>query len=395
MQVREHAFTINQSRYRAGNLVNRLNFESGHSVARRRLLSLAPFVGVAGFAPTLSFAGAGSSDASVGVLLPNNERIPGLRIDWRLGFQSELLAAKATFQPQYLEYSVGSYRALAAAQSLLDGGCTTLTGIFNRNLATHLGESLDRHSAKFLVSDLGANAIRGNPTCDRLIRVGPDLWRQAYLAGQHFAQLGAKRALIATSFYEAGYDLPNAFQLGFMTADGGSADIVVTGTPDVASNDQEFAALADALSGNRFDVLFSLYSGREATRYLKFAQSINGRVGTIAALSPLLHGLPQSAVVSASAMAVQVVTSGAADNHEGNSAQTIYTSMGRFAARAVLASIGSDCSSSPEWFTTIARTTGVSLATRAAPAHTKPSPTAFASSLRSSLTSGWIAPYGA
>jgi len=378
-------------------ILNICSLTSEPSATRRQLLLAAPLAPLTALVPAIASA---QSGPLVGVLLPNSERIPGLRMDWRHGFQAELMAANASVNPQYLEYPVGSHRALAAAQALLDRGCTTLTGIFNRNLATHLGESLDRRSATFLVSDLGANAIRGDGNCDRLVRVGPNLWHQAYLAGQHFAQLGGKRALIATSFYEAGYDLPGAFQCGFIAAGGDRADTVVTGTPDITSNAAEFTRLEDALSGNAFDVLFSLYSGREATRYLQFAQTIHKRVGTIASLSPLLHGLPQSAAVRASKIALEVVTAHAPNRDPSiASNETIYTSMGRVAARAVLASLAhaSRCPAYPEWSTTIALAPSAGAATRPATLATAfaATDTTLASPWPAGITSGWIAPYGA
>ncbi len=373
--------------------MNQLCGTAGHSLTRRRLLLAAPLASAAALAPTMAFA---KTDSPVGVLLPDNERIPGLRLDWRHGFQSELLDAGATFQPHYLEYSVGSHRALLAAESLLDAGCTTITGIFNRNLATQLGESLDRRSAKFLVSDLGANAVRGHQSCDRLTRVGPNLWQHAYQAGQHVAQSGAKRALIATSFYEAGYDLPSAFKRGFLAAGGDSADIVVTGTPELPAGDDGFSRIADALSGPTFDVLFSLYSGREAVRYLQFAPSIHAAVGTQISLSSMLHGLPQSAFARAAAMDFEVVTA-----HSPNVSQadeTIYASMGRMAARAVLAALGGSCQKSPEWSTTLAR---VSAAAQSATDWATPAVTTLSATTLTSpwpaagAVSGWIAPYGA
>jgi hypothetical protein len=367
-----------------------------HSVARRRLVLTAPLASFTALAPAITFAQSDVADATVSVLLPKSERIPSFRIDWQQGFQAELLAAGAALRPQYVEYPSGSYRALSAAQSLLDAGCTTLTGIFSRNLATHLGPSLERHSARFMVSDLGANAIRGDQRCDRLTRVGPNLWQQSYQAGQHFAQRGAKRALIATSFYEAGYDLPSAFKQGFMDAGGNSAQIVVTGTPDVLTNDLEFVALADALAGNTYDVLFSLYSGREAIRYLQFAQTIRAGIGTRAALSPLLHGLPPNATTLASEMAFEIVTASVASGTASELNETIYMSMGRVAARAVLNSLGSTCQRSAEWSVAITRTALTKFSGQAEVSEiTRFGALSLASPWPPGITSGWLAPYGA
>jgi hypothetical protein len=357
-----------------------------HSATRRRLLLAAPLASAAALAPTVSFA---SGTAPVGVLLPSNERIPGLRLDWRRGFQAELLAAGSSIRPQFVSYAVGSHRALQAAQSVLDQGCSTLTGIFSRNLATHLSDSLERRSARFLVSDLGANAVRRNHTCDGLTRVGPNLWQHAYLAGQHYAASGAKRALIATSFYEAGYDLPGAFEAGFMAAGGDRAHIVVTGTPEPTLLDDGFTRVSDALASSRFDVLFSLYSGREAARYLQFAQrnGFNASVGQMAALSTLLHGLPQSSANRASAMSMQIAT--AQSPGLGETGETIYTTMGRVAAHEVLASLDRACAAPAAWSVALVSVGGSS--TAGTPVSLAP-PWALSPT---TVSSGWIAPYGA
>jgi hypothetical protein len=367
--------------------LKRFTVNSGHSAARRRLLLAAPLGAVAAIAPTLSFA---SANATVGVLLPVNERIPGMKLDWQQGFQAELMAADSRQRPHFLPYAVGSYRALAAAQSLLDQGCTALTGIFNRNLATHLSDSLEKRSANFFVSDLGANAVRSNAACERLTRVGPSLWQHAYLAGQRAAQHGARHAVIATSFYEAGYDLPGAFKQGFIDAGGTDATIVVTGTPDLHAGDG-FERITSALAARArpVDVLFSLYSGREAARYLAFAHTLSSRVGSMVALSPLLHGMPKRAYT---ALPLDVFSASVAGvSQQGES---LYASMGRVAARSVLAARGQSCGIDATW--TAAVTTPVASGEKGRElASVWPLRANLSAPWQSPSLSGWIAPYGA
>lgn len=371
------------------------------STIRRRLLLAAPLGSAASLVPAIALA---HSTSHVGVLLPGNERIPGLRLDWRTGFQTELLAAHASFQPHFVEYAVGPQRALQAAQSLLDHGCTTLTGIFSRNLADHLRDSLAQHSARFFVSDLGANAVRRSETCSNLSRVGPNLWQQAYIVGQHYAATGARRALVATSFYEAGYDLPGAFQAGFVAAGGEHVAVVVTGTPEPTLLDDGFTRVSAAIARDRFDVLFSLYSGREAARYLPFAQrdGFNSRVGQMAALSTLVHGLPQSAALRAGALSMQIAT--AQSPGLGDPAETLYTTMGRVAAREVLACIDASCAAPAQWSLVLTSASDLagSSAQRAAASRASPQLAAFGAAVatpwdtsRTTISSGWVAPYGA
>lgn len=342
----------------------------------------------AAIAPAISF---GQANARVGVLLPINERIPGMKLAWQQGFQAELIALDSHLQLDYVPYAVGSHRALAAAQLLLDQGCTTITGIFNRNLATHLSPSLEKHNANFLVSDLGANALRGNSTCARLARVGPNLWQHAYLAGQHAAAQGASNALIATSFYEAGYDLPGAFKQGFIDGGAQSAEIVVTGTPELSAGDDGFARITVALAANAraVDVLFSLYSGREASRYLRFARTLTLRVGRMMALSPLLHGMPRRTVADAPMTVVNASVSGVSRADE-----SLYMAMGRVAARGVLTARGETCASDVAWQATVNDGSAASGNASTSVASQTLNPDACAP-WQEATVSGWIAPYGA
>jgi hypothetical protein len=252
--------------------------------------------------------------------------------------------------------------------------------------------SLEKHGANFLVSDLGANAVRGDATCERITRVGPNLWHQAYRAGQHTAARGGTTALIATSFYEAGYDLPGAFKQGFVDGGGRSVTLVVTGTPELPTGDDGFARITAALAERvaPVDVLFSLYSGREASRYLTFARSLAPRVGSMVALSPLMHGMPRSKTADLPFTILSANFSGVSRANE-----SLYTTMGRVAARSVLASRGEEsCGTGSAWTTTL----------RQGSAPGTSEPVLLPASLlradssapwQNAAISGWVAPYGA
>jgi Periplasmic binding protein len=318
-----------------GSLATKEKQSQRTSQSRRALLLAAPaamagaFVGSSALASTL-----GGSGARVGVLLPQSERIPGMTASWRAAFVAELAVREPSMKPQFSSFHVGAYRAHDAAKQLLDGGCNVLTGIFNANLAFGLRDSLQQHNALFLVSDLGANAIRQPRQHERVVRVGPNLGQLSFAAGARLAAQGHRIALVAASFYESGYDLPNAFREGFLSAGGERVQVVVTGTPELSAGDDGFGRVASSLSADRPDVIWALYSGREAGRFLRFASTSVDAGVKVSGLASLVDGLPDLASVDAEGLQLTLADSRATGSADGT--MSLFASMGTVAARSVV-----------------------------------------------------------
>ena len=308
------------------------------SQSRRALLLAAPAAMAGVFAGSNVLAATlGERGARVGVLLPQAERIPGMTASWRAAFVSELALRKPSIKPQFATFHVGSYRALAAAQNLLDRGCTVLTGVFNANLAFALRESLQQRNALFLVSDLGANHIRQQREHERVVRVGPNLGQLSFAAGAHLAAQGHRTALVAASFYESGYELPNAFRAGFLSSGGQHVEVVITGTPELPTGDDGFTRIASALAADRPDVIWALYSGREASRFLRFAATDVDSNIRLSGLATMVDGLSDLASVDARGLQLTLADSQAVGVTTSTSGApvSLFAAMGSVAARSV------------------------------------------------------------
>lgn len=307
------------------------------SSRRRQLLLAGPVGATLASLPSMSDARAVTQ---VGVLMPQSEMIPGSRASWLQGFESELRNLSSSAGPSIVlrtaQYSPGPTRAIRTAQSMLDAGCHLLTGLFSCELADQIALSNWANDTKFIVADLGAKSRR-RPNESGVYRVGPSLWKHAYAAGQHQATLGARTALVASSFYESGFDLVEAYRAGFIHAGGSKVDIVVTGTPDLANGDLGLTRVSDALSAHHPDAMFALYSGHDADAFVMFAEkaALPGKLNLpIAALSPFIDSLSRHARAKASPLRMTIVLAKLIGDEREDS--SIFANTGRAAAIAMI-----------------------------------------------------------
>jgi hypothetical protein len=117
-------------------------------------------------------------------------------------------------------------------------------------------------SNTMLAIDTGANL----PETDQTMPVATlDVWSAAWITGHWAASALGRRAVIATSFYDSGYDSLYALHRGFETA-GGEAEVFLTHRPDHV----DFAGLAQLIDEKRPALVFAAYSGREAAEALPY-----------------------------------------------------------------------------------------------------------------------------
>jgi outer membrane PBP1 activator LpoA protein len=252
------------------------------SPLRRAMLLAAPTGAALASLPSLASA----SQSGIGLVLPATERVAGSRADWLSGFMSEQQWLGVVSPVVKTVYVTGPSSLKRATEALLQSGVQTLAGWADANSVADLSPVLDAHGARFLVSDLGAKSIRG-ALPNSVERGGMNLWQRAYDAGESVANRGAKTALVATSFYESGFDLVGAFARGFREAGGARLEVTVTGTPELAHGEQAWQRIDTLHPGFRPEAVFALYSGREAVEFAALARSRFERVKQASVLAML------------------------------------------------------------------------------------------------------------
>jgi branched-chain amino acid transport system substrate-binding protein len=140
-----------------------------------------------------------------------------------------------------------------------------VVGALSRHEAAALGPLLAEHDVPLLVSDIGANMVRARQLHPYIFRNSLNHWQSTWALGQWAATNLGRRALIASAFYDSGYDTIYAFWSGFEHAGGQQPELVVSHRPDGGSMDDVVTAVRQA----RPDAVFAAYSGPRAVEFVQ------------------------------------------------------------------------------------------------------------------------------
>lgn len=194
-----------------------------------------------------------------------------------------------------------------------------------------VGRPTSSVSNAMLAIDTGANL----PEAGQTMPVATlDVWGAAWTTGRWAAAELGRSAVIATSFYDSGYDSLYALHHGFESA-GGAATVHLTHRP---AGEVDFGDLTRLIEGSRPDVIFAAYSGREGDEALRFLKAAGYGIPIVGA--PLLT---DESSLGDSAAGVYTVLPWAADLPAGRDFAAAYKAMtgkpaGGFAALGDLAS---------------------------------------------------------
>jgi branched-chain amino acid transport system substrate-binding protein len=216
----------------------------------------------------------------VGVLLPRSAAYPVLGTNLLAGMRH--YASQAAGRPlQLIAESIAANQSDAhrGALKLLDQNrVDLLAGVLNPSVAASLRGTLADRRTFLVVADIGANVPRESEDNSLVAYSSLGYWRASHAMGRWAAQNMGRRAAIATSFYDGGYDTIYAFRLGFEAAGGQILDTFVSHRPTDA--DDHLAPMMAGIAAVQPDLVYAIYSGREAGDFLRAyaASSLAGRV---------------------------------------------------------------------------------------------------------------------
>lgn len=266
----------------------------GRSLTRRQFLKVTGSAGIALAAHGLvAPAATARASAPIAVLLPASNRTPTLSTAFLAGVDQALAAAGHPAAVERVAIGAGQADAPARLEQVLAANARTITiGLMGADAAAQLHPTLERHGATIVAADLGANVVRYHERSPRVLHVSLGAWQAAYALGQWEARSARRRAAVAISFYESGYDLPYAFRLGYERAGGSILTTAITHLPTSAPGDLD-AALAQIAAADP-EVVYAAYSGDEATAFVQAyaASALAGRVPLVG--SGLLVDSPQA-----------------------------------------------------------------------------------------------------
>jgi branched-chain amino acid transport system substrate-binding protein len=208
----------------------------------------------------------------VGVLLPRSDVYPEMDRRFWAGLKLYLAqvanqAGGRTVELLPRGVGVGTSLAVREAGDLLQAqGADLVVGLVGSGAAAILRGLFDQARVPLLVSNVGANVARESEFSPYVLVNSLGYWQAHWALGGWTAEHIGRKAFVATSFYDAGYDAPYVFRLGF---EGAGGTVVETSVTHIPPRSPDLALLAAAIRAADPDVVYAAYSGAEAREFAR------------------------------------------------------------------------------------------------------------------------------
>jgi branched-chain amino acid transport system substrate-binding protein len=212
-------------------------------------------------------AGRSAPPLRIGALLPQSTVYPRLAESLLAGLQ--LAFAREGRHIALLVEDIGRGAAFptpAVDRLLGEHRAAVLLGMVNPDTAASLRARLAASGALLVNLPVGANMPRAADDHPAIVTHSLAHWQASLALGRWAAGRLGRRALLATSLYDSGYDALYAFRLGFERAGG---TVVATQVTHHPANDDPLAAQLDALTGFAPDFVYAAYSGQDAVDFVR------------------------------------------------------------------------------------------------------------------------------
>lgn len=206
----------------------------------------------------------------IGALVPGSRMFPGADRDFINGISAALRAHEIPHDLAIESIGNAAIKDVVtdrAQRLLLTHRPHIVTGIIGSGIAPFIHAAFREYRVPFIVNNLGAEPLRIEDQRNHyLIHNSLNIWQSAYAMGVWAAANIGKKAVLAASFHEAGYDMVRAFWQGFAHIGGGEVLRMEVTHRENATDDpsEQLKILLDAQP----DFITGFYSGREGISFL-------------------------------------------------------------------------------------------------------------------------------
>jgi branched-chain amino acid transport system substrate-binding protein len=138
-------------------------------------------------------------------------------------------------------------------------------GLVNPSVAASISHMLQAAQVPFLATGLGENLARADEGSPYIFHHTLRMWESNYALGKWAATTLGRKAVMASSFYDSGYDTLHAFQMGF---EAGGGQILATHVTHRPASGNGLSALVADIKQSKPDVVFASYYGQSAVDLL-------------------------------------------------------------------------------------------------------------------------------
>jgi len=244
------------------------------SINRRKFLQTARWAALAPFAPGLftGLGGGGRSGAlKAGLLIPSSEIYPDMGKNFLAGMEAyrKISRSDVLSRIEFIvkDTGVGQARVLKAAQNLIESeNVRLITGIIDPSLNPDLVDLCAEKQVLLMANNAGANLYTDHAGNPWVFQNSMQYCQSNHAMGLWAARNLGRRAVVAASFFESGYDAMYAFGRGFEEGGGKILKTVISKKPDPADDSR---LPVQTIRDLKPDVVFAAYSGTDAVEFVR------------------------------------------------------------------------------------------------------------------------------
>jgi len=198
--------------------------------------------------------------ARVGVMVPESGMYPLMAGNFISGLNFHFRGSRV----KIIRENIGSSLPVSSLRKLAEEeGAEIIVGLMNSGAASSLIRLMPEEKNIFIASNVGEVMPRAGEQAPNLFHSTLNYWQAGWAMGRWAAANLGKRACIASSLHDSGYDALYAFRLGFESAGGRISDTFVT-----HSREQVSGAVSE-LVRIRPDFVYTAYSGPDAVEFMR------------------------------------------------------------------------------------------------------------------------------
>lgn len=213
-----------------------------------------------------------------GLLLPDSKSFPLLSSNLKEGVIAGLQADAGRVTLVTEAIGTGGLETVAKALKLVrEDHVDVILAFVNARVAEVVNQALLAEQTPLIVANAGENMVRHNNYRPATFYNTLHLWQAHWAMGSWAAKHYGKKALVASSVYESGYDSLYAFRLG-LQAEGGA--VAETDLWQEGSAGGTVDAVISRIRALKPDFVYALYNGARAIDFVK-AYAASGLAGSI------------------------------------------------------------------------------------------------------------------
>ncbi len=245
-----------------------------YAINRRKFLKTAGWAALTPVIPGLISLRGGwgrSGKLRAALLIPSSAIYPDMAKNFLAGMEvyRNNYPRNELFQLKYSSHDtgIGPGKALNTARKLIQNeNIDLITGIIDPSLNPGLVNLCQEKGVLLIANNAGANIQDQHDDNSYLIQNSMQYWQTNLAMGRWAAQNLGRRAVVAASFYESGYDALYAFRHGFEAGGGNVLQTVISNKPDAPD---DLLAPIGTIRQYKPDFVFASYSGPDAVEFLR------------------------------------------------------------------------------------------------------------------------------